>query len=81
MGFDAKQRFVPVFDTVAKSSAPLPTWGVPVAFLTFDMLVVARGSCALPAGFGCRVLGVSPNTTRLDAPQNSCDHRAVLCMQ
>lgn len=79
VGFHDSQRFVPVFDTVAGTSTPLPTWGVPVAFLTLDMMVVARGACALPPGFACRVMGVSPNTTRLDSPHDGCDHRAVFC--
>ncbi len=79
VGFHDEQRFVPVFSTVNGSSTPLPTWGVPVAFLTLDMFVMTRNACVLPSGFTCRVLGVSANTTRLDAPQDSCDHRAVLC--
>lgn len=58
---------------------PLPTWGEPLPFFTLDYFLRHRQECIMPDGFNCKVLGVSPGTTRFDFPQNTCDHKALLC--
>jgi hypothetical protein len=95
VGYTQNKLFRPYYITVFNTTDPLPTWGVPGtlkfacskalhsfclsdAFLTLDYLIANHG-CITPVGFMCSVLGVSPNTTRIDSPIDSFDHRALLC--
>jgi hypothetical protein len=71
-------RYAAVYHTTPKGR-PLPTWGVPLPLFSYDFFLHDKSNCALPPGFNCVVLGVSPNTTRVDSPLDQFDHKALLC--
>lgn len=71
-------QYTPVFYKTPHGY-PLPSWGVPEPIFTLDYFLYDPHKCAMPSGWQCQVLGVSPNTTRVDDPWDSFDHKAVFC--
>lgn len=70
--------YLPVFHETS-TGHPLPSWGVPVPLFTLDYFLYNARQCVMPPAFQCQVLGVSPNTTRVDDPYDTFDHKALFC--